>query len=125
MMFLAGTTSKHIMLLLNEADIINENFLEDVNNLINNGEISGLIGREYQDRINAVLQDEARFLKKEALSLFNSRMRNKLHIIMCLSPVGDILRQRFRKFIFINRFPALVSCCNINWVLPWPKDALY
>jgi dynein heavy chain len=23
------------------------------------------------------------------------------------------------------RFPALITCCNINWVLPWPQDALY
>jgi len=34
------------MFLLNEADIVAENFLDDINNLINNGEISGLIGRE-------------------------------------------------------------------------------
>jgi hypothetical protein len=34
------------MFLLNEADILFESFLDDINNLINNGEISGLIGRE-------------------------------------------------------------------------------
>ena len=67
MIFVAGTTHLNVLFLLNEGDIVQENFLDDVNNLINNGEISGLIGREQQDRINAAIQDEARGLKMEAL----------------------------------------------------------
>ena len=37
---------------MNESDIAHESFMEDINNLINNGEISGLIGRDEYDRIN-------------------------------------------------------------------------
>jgi uncharacterized Fe-S radical SAM superfamily protein PflX len=27
--------------------------------------------------------------------------------------------------IYNNRFPALTTSCNIDWVLPWPDDALH
>ena len=36
-----------------------------------------------------------------------------------MSPVGDLLRTRFRKF------PSLISCCTIDWLQPWPSDALF
>lgn len=35
-----------------------------------------------------------------------------------MSPVGDALRIRCRKF------PALVDCCTIDWFFAWPKEAL-
>jgi len=97
MMFLASTGKRQVMFLLKEQDLASESFLDDINNLINNGEISGLIGREQQDRINVAMQDEARIQKVETLAYFNQRMRNRFHIVLCLSPVGDQLRQRFRK----------------------------
>ena len=46
MMFIAGTGKKHVVFLLNEADIVHESFMEDINNLINSGEIIGLIGKD-------------------------------------------------------------------------------
>lgn len=39
------------MFLFPDTDIIQEGFLEDINNLINTGEISGLIGREEMEAI--------------------------------------------------------------------------
>ena len=41
-----------------------------------------------------------------------------MHIVLCLSPVGDSFLRRLRMF------PSLVSCCTINWFNPWPEDAL-
>ena len=38
---------------------------------------------------------------------------------MCMSPVGDDLRIRARKF------PGLVNGTMIDWFHSWPKDALY
>lgn len=38
---------------------------------------------------------------------------------MCMSPVGDTLRIRARKF------PGLISSTMIDWFHSWPKDALY
>ena len=35
-----------------------------------------------------------------------------------MSPVGDSLRVRARKF------PSLVNCCTLDWFDSWPEDAL-
>jgi len=40
---------------------------------------------------------------------FISRVREKLHIVLCMSPVGDSFRSRCRMF------PSLVNCCTIDW----------
>ena len=49
---------------------------------------------------------------------FIDRVRDRLHIILCMSPVGDALRVRCRKF------PSLVDCCTLDWFSAWPRDAL-
>lgn len=45
-------------------------------------------------------------------------MRDNLHIVLCLSPVGESFRMRIRMF------PSLVNCCTINWINAWPHEAL-
>lgn len=50
--------------------------------------------------------------------MFIERVRDRLHIILCMSPVGDALRIRCRKF------PALVDCCTLDWFSAWPREAL-
>jgi dynein heavy chain, axonemal len=35
-----------------------------------------------------------------------------------MSPVGELLRVRARKF------PSLVNCCSLDWFPNWPKEAL-
>lgn len=42
-----------------------------------------------------------------------------LHVVLCMSPAGDALRNRCRSF------PGLIGSTYIDWVYPWPKQALY
>ena len=49
---------------------------------------------------------------------FINRVRNNLHVVLCMSPVGDAFRSRCRMF------PSLVNCCTIDWFTEWPRDAL-
>jgi len=49
---------------------------------------------------------------------FVERVRNNLHLVLCMSPVGDQLRVRCRKF------PSLVDCCTLDWFAAWPEEAL-
>ena len=51
-------------------------------------------------------------------SFFVERVRNNLHIVLCMSPVGDPFRDRLRQY------PAFVNCTTIDWFTEWPKDAL-
>lgn len=46
------------------------------------------------------------------------QIKEKLHVVLCFSPMAPEFRARARKF------PALVSCTVIDWFQPWPKDAL-
>lgn len=43
---------------------------------------------------------------------------NNLHVVLSMSP-GDELRTRCRNF------PGLVNKTYINWIFPWPEQALY
>ena len=55
------------------------------------------------------------------LSLYNmfvDKVRDQLHIVLAMSPIGDAFRNRLRKF------PSLVNCCTIDWFQSWPADAL-
>lgn len=41
-----------------------------------------------------------------------------MHVVLALSPVGSALRVRMRMF------PSIVNCCTIDWLNPWPQEAL-
>ncbi|CAG2252631.1 DNAH [Mytilus edulis] len=86
-----------------------ESFLEDINNLLNAGEVPNL------------QRDKAKQTDGTPVSLFNffiQRCQDQLHIVLAMSPIGDAFRDRLRKF------PSLVNCCTIDWFQTWPKDAL-
>ena len=42
-------------------------------------------------------------------AFFLERVRTNLHVILCLSPVGEAFRERCRMF------PGLVNCTTIDW----------
>lgn len=46
------------------------------------------------------------------------RIRANLHIILCMSPIGDAFRNRIRQY------PSLINCTTIDWFLEWPREAL-
>ena len=50
--------------------------------------------------------------------MFIESVRNNLHIIMCMSPVGENLK------IWCRQFPAMVNCCTIDWFETWEGNAL-
>lgn len=66
------------------------------------------------------------------------RVRNNLHVILCMSPVGELFRyvgaepcssctpltQAFPHRQRLLQYPALVNCTTIDWFCEWPRDAL-
>ncbi len=42
-----------------------------------------------------------------------------MHIVLAMSPVGDVLKTRCRNF------PGLVNNTSIDWFTAWPKQALH
>ena len=46
------------------------------------------------------------------------RVRANMHVILCMSPIGDAFRNRLRQY------PSLINCTTIDWFLEWPREAL-
>ena len=117
-----GCEAEPNVFLLNDTQIIMEPFLEDVNNILNNGEIPNL----YADKEHmAALQDNLRetnkntpgyknFGENEMWVDFIQKCKANIHIVLAMSPIGDDFKRRLRMF------PSLVNCCAIDWFLPWP-----
>ena len=106
--------------LISDTQIVKESFLEDINNILNAGEVPNLFTKEELEEIENDLRPIAAQNKiyDNMYGYFVQRVRENLHVVLCMSPVGDLLRVRMRMF------PSLVNCCTINWVDPWPADAL-
>ncbi|OMJ95933.1 hypothetical protein SteCoe_485 [Stentor coeruleus] len=115
-----GTNPRASLFLMTDTQIINESFLEDINNILNSGEVPNLFTKEEMDIIEGDLRPiaEREKVTDNFFNYFIQRVRNNLHIVLCMSPIGDLLRIRMRMF------PSLVNCCTIDWVDPWPSDAL-
>ncbi|XP_068166166.1 dynein axonemal heavy chain 2 [Antennarius striatus] len=120
---LTGVDNKPTVFLFNDTQIVDESFLEDINNILSSGEVSNLYKQdEFVEVCNALSESAKRDgVVQTPDSLFSyliERVRNNLHIVLCLSPVGEAFRKR------ILQYPALVNCTSIDWFCEWPKDAL-
>uniref|UniRef100_A0A8C9VE60 Dynein axonemal heavy chain 12 n=1 Tax=Scleropages formosus TaxID=113540 RepID=A0A8C9VE60_SCLFO len=95
----AGLKGQKTVFLLTDAQIKEEAFLEDVDSLLNTGEVPNIFAvDEKQEIMEAV--------------------RSNLHIVVAFSPIGEAFRNRLRQF------PSLINCCTIDWFQPWPEEAL-
>ncbi|NWW88000.1 DYH7 protein, partial [Rhynochetos jubatus] len=113
--------------LFTDTQIKKESFLEDINNLLNAGEVPNLFAVDEKQEICEQMcqvdrqRDRTKQTDGSPIALFNmfvDRCRDKLHIVLAMSPIGDAFRNRLRKF------PALVNCCTLDWFQTWPEDAL-
>jgi len=123
----SGVEASPTVFLFSDTQIINEAFVEDINNILNNGGIPNLYNLE---DINNIIESvkEANKANPEfkamaedntaILNLFEKQAKNSLHCCLAMSPIGDAFKRRLRMF------PSLVNCCAIDWFLPWPKEAL-
>ena len=64
------------------------------------------------------LGDKADMTPSGIWRLFVQQTRANLHVVLCMSPIGDAFRTRLRKF------PSIINCCTIDWFSAWPQDAL-
>ncbi|KAI5076359.1 hypothetical protein GOP47_0008424 [Adiantum capillus-veneris] len=123
MLLKAGVDDKEMTFLFSDTQIVMESFLEDINNILNSGEVPNIWKNEDLDLIaNAMrplLQQKGIPTTKIALqTTFLRRVRQNLHVVICMSPIGDAIRTRLRMF------PSLVNCCTIDWFHEWPEEAL-
>ncbi|KAJ6667676.1 hypothetical protein lerEdw1_015997 [Lerista edwardsae] len=122
-MLKAGLQSIPITFLFTDTQIKSESFLEDINNLLNSGDIPNLYAPDEQDQIlttmKPIVQDQGlQPTKANLIAAYAGRVRSNIHTVLCMSPIGEVFRARLRQF------PSLVNCCTIDWFNEWPAEAL-
>jgi dynein heavy chain, axonemal len=119
----AGLNNAQTVFLFNDTQIKSESFLEDLNNILNSGDVPNIYTIDELDNIYTTMKPVAQEAglpptKTNLFTSYTKRVRNNLHSVVCMSPIGEIFRARLRQF------PALVNCCTIDWFSEWPRDAL-
>ena len=95
--FQAGVENKPTIFLFNDTQVVDESFLEDINNILSSGEVPNLYKPEEFEEVRNALSEHA---KKDGVSetpesmfsYFIERVRANLHVVLCMSPVGDPFR---------------------------------
>jgi dynein heavy chain len=112
-----------VVFLFTDAHVVEEGFLEFINNMLTTGMVPALYPQDEKDALCNTVRAEVKQLGLPETSdnLWNhyvNKCRNNLHIVLAMSPSGSKLRLRCRNF------PGLVSNAVIDWFFPWPADAL-
>jgi dynein heavy chain len=119
MLYPAGVEGKSVVFLFTDTNVIHESFLEEINSIINTGEIH--LEKDQLERIKNDIEPFA--LQEKVMTDFHDfyvkRVRNNLHVVLAMSPVGEALRTRVRNF------PSFVNNFTIDWLDPWPEKALH
>jgi len=119
-----GVREEATVLLLSDTQLVQESFLVDVNSILQSGEVPKLFTPDEMAPILEELKEKAtrrglptttEFLS----SWFIERVRDHLHVVLCMSPVGGEFRTRIRNF------PALVNCTTVDWFSDWGEEALH
>ena len=112
----AGMENKKTVFLLNDTQIKKESFLEDIDSLLNSGEVANIFAADEKgeicEAVRAAAQEanpDAELTPMNMYSFFVSRCRDNLHVILGMSPIGSAFRNRLRMF------PSLINCCTIDW----------
>lgn len=116
---LVGLEQKPVVFLFSDTQVTNENMLEDICNLLNNGEVPNLFPMEEKAKIVEEVSNVMPVgTMNQKYAYFVAQCKENLHLVICMSPVGESFRRRIRTF------PGLVNCTTIDWFLQWPEEAL-
>uniref|UniRef100_A0A7S0HBM9 Uncharacterized protein n=1 Tax=Hanusia phi TaxID=3032 RepID=A0A7S0HBM9_9CRYP len=121
----AGLKGKPVTFIFTDAEVKDEGFLEYINQILSTGEVSNLFPKDEMDAILGDLRPVAKKAIKGFIDTaenlqkyFYDCVRNMLHVVLCMSPVGEKLSSRCRKF------PGLINCTTVDWFLAWPEEGL-
>ncbi|KAL8022251.1 putative AAA+ ATPase domain, dynein heavy chain region D6 P-loop domain-containing protein [Plasmopara halstedii] len=119
----AGIDGKPLVFLFSDVQIVHDAMLEDINNVLNSGDVPNLYALEDLDQISQHFRSYCvkKHIPPTKLNTFAQYLllvRQNVHLVLCMSPLGSLFRDRIRMF------PSLVNCCTIDWFSEWPAEAL-
>ncbi|XP_048348807.1 dynein axonemal heavy chain 3 [Sphaerodactylus townsendi] len=124
-MLQSGVASKSTVFLFCDNQIKDESYVEDINMLLNTGDVPNIFAADEKadivEKMQSAARTEGKRIDATPLAMYNyfiERVKKNLHIVLAMSPIGDAFRNRLRMF------PSLINCCTIDWFKTWPKDAL-
>uniref|UniRef100_A0A8P0TGT1 Dynein axonemal heavy chain 3 n=1 Tax=Canis lupus familiaris TaxID=9615 RepID=A0A8P0TGT1_CANLF len=124
-MLQVGVATKRTVFLFTDNQIKDESFVEDINMLLNTGDVPNIFPADEKadlvEKMQMAVRTEGEKIEVTPLSMYNffiDRVKKNLHIVLAMSPIGDAFRNRLRMF------PSLINCCTIDWFQSWPTDAL-
>ncbi|XP_030740234.2 dynein axonemal heavy chain 3 [Echinops telfairi] len=124
-MLQVGVAIKNTVFLFADNQIKDESFVEDINMLLNTGDVPNIFPADEKadivEKMQTAVRTEGERMEISPLSMYNffiERVKKNLHIVLAMSPIGDAFRNRLRMF------PSLINCCTIDWFQSWPTDAL-
>lgn len=118
-----GVERKATVFYFMASQIVEEGFLEFINNILMIGIVPTLFNDDDKDQIIGQCRNAARdsgygISKDNVWSYFVNECCKNLHVVLSMSPSGEILSKRCRSF------PGLVNNTCIDWIFPWPVQAL-
>lgn len=119
----AGARGKEVVFQLADSQIVCSQMLEDINNVLNIGEVPGMMRLEDMEVIlrycrEGCLNSGRPDTRASIYQYFVGRSRERMHVALCMSPMSTSFRERLRMF------PSLVNCTTIDWFTEWPDEAL-
>lgn len=119
----AGVENKQVAFVFVDTQIINEQMLEDINGILNSGDVTNLYNDKDAEDITQACKAECvkKGLQPNRMNIFSvylSRVRRNMHMVIAMSPIGEAFTTRLRMF------PSLVNCSTIDWFTEWPEEAL-
>lgn len=134
----AGVKGQKTVFLITDTQIKDEAFLEDIDSVLNTGEVPNLFAVDEKQEImevknplvnkkislnliyfffslqtiRPIAQAGNKSVELSPLTLFAffvARCKENLHVVVAFSPIGKAFRKRLRQF------PSLINCCTIDW----------
>ena len=121
--YMTGVENLPTVFLFNDTQVVFESFLEDINNILSSGQVPNLYKSEdfteVQNELSPIMKKEGLDeTPDKAFKFFIDRVRSNLHIVLCMSPVGEAFRNRLRQY------PGFISSTTIDLFTEWPEEAL-
>jgi dynein heavy chain len=111
--------------IFSDTDVVEETFLEDIQNMLNSGLVPNLFAA---DEMNKLREDMRRPFKRDNKNLadipdnmdpwFFGNIKDNLHLSICFSPLSKYFKE------YCRNYPALINNTTIDWFMRWPEEAL-
>ncbi|KAH1015210.1 dynein axonemal heavy chain 10 [Dendroctonus ponderosae] len=121
---LLGIEKKPTVFFFTAAQVVEEGFLEFINNILMIGYVPSLFTDDDKEQIigqcrAAAVKAGYGVGKDNVWHYFINTCVDNLHVVLSMSPTSDVLSKRCRNF------PGLVNNSTIDWIFPWPLQALF